>query len=136
MKTSAIGDHYSEFLARKGFEITLTEYGDITLEKDGRSFLLVIDENDQELFRLVFPNFWRIEGNTERARALHAAHAATAETKVAKVLVVDDNVWAGVEQFVPDLAIAEAIFDRAMVSIMSGAERFVTLMRSDVQAPQ
>ncbi|HCH62690.1 MAG TPA: hypothetical protein DFR83_07800, partial [Deltaproteobacteria bacterium] len=131
MSSSTTSDHYSAFLTRQGFAITRTEYGDITIEREGRSYLLVIDEEDPELFRLVFPNFWKIESDTERARALHAAHAATAETKVAKVLVVGDNVWAGVEQFIPDLSIAEAVFERAMVSIMSGAERFVSLMRSD-----
>ena len=51
-------------------------------------------------FRLVFPNFWEIESDGERAQALGAAQEATADTKVAKVFLVKDNVWASVELFV------------------------------------
>ncbi len=129
MSTSGASEAYSTFLTNEGYRPTLDSDGDVVFKREGRTYLILIDDADPTFFRLVFPNFWEIESDPERLQVLLAAQSATADTKVAKVFIVGDNVWASVEQFVSEPASATAVFDRALGAIDSAVSRFVATMR-------
>ena len=96
MEYSPLANVYLEHLKDEGYRPALDDDGDIYFKKEGKTYLIILDEDDPTFFRLVFPNFWEIESDEERERVVHAASAATAATKVTKVFPVEDNVWASI----------------------------------------
>jgi hypothetical protein len=125
-----LSEIYSDFLSTEGFRPTQDPDGDLVFKKEGRTYLIICDDEDPTFFRLVFPNFWSIESDAERLQALTAAQEATADTKVAKVFLVKDNVWASVELFVADPAAVAPVFERSMGALESAVNRYAGVMRA------
>ncbi len=69
---------------------------------------------DPEFFRLVMPNIWPIESEMERLQVLKAMDIANARIKVAKIYMVEDNIWVGVENLQRQIGDFEAYFDRSI----------------------
>jgi len=129
MTRSERAQAYMNILTEEGYRPSLDEDGDVVFKKEGRSYLILIDENDPRFFRLVFPNFWPIESELERARVVQAASATTGKIKVAKVFVVRDDVWATVELFVETPDSAKAVFERSMSVLTEAVDTFAEQMR-------
>jgi hypothetical protein len=123
---------YLEYLRENGYRPQLDGDGDVVFKYEGKTFLIFVDEEDPGFFRLVFPNFWPIEDEAERVRAWQAATEATASTKVAKVFLVEDNVWASVELFMGAPSGFAAVFGRCLDAIMVGVSTFATQMKASV----
>lgn len=87
-----------EFLISEGYRPEVSGCY-IALKHEGRRYYVAIDEENDQHYSIVFPSFWPIESDEERARALAAANKATGELKVAKVYVHDTDVWATLEAF-------------------------------------
>lgn len=122
---------YCEFLRAEGYLPEIDEDGDVIFRDGQRVYLILIDEKDEEFFRLVFPNFWSIETEEERARVEKAALHATAMTKVAKVFPVRNNVWATIEMFVSPIEGFKPVFDRSMRALNVAVHSFVEKMREE-----
>ena len=92
-----------------------------------------MDEDDDQYFRLVFPNFWPIESNEELARAFYAANRATMAIKSAKVYVRADgkNVVAAIEMFVSGPEEYKDTFTRCMSALRTGVQFFVKTMQDE-----
>lgn len=114
-----------EFLKGKGFEASLDEDGDIKFLYEDHEFFLDLDEEDELFFHLIYPAFWSVENDDEWAEVCDAALQATASTKVAKIIVVDDQVHAAAEMFCPTHEVFEAIFDRAFGAIHAAVNLFL-----------
>jgi hypothetical protein len=123
---------YLEYLRENGYRPWVDGDGDVVFKYEGKTFLIFVDEDDLSFFRLVFPNFWPIEDEAERVRAWQAATEATASTKVAKVFLVEDDVWASAELFVGEPSDFEAVFSRCVDAVVAGVNTFATHMRSSV----
>lgn len=121
---------YTSFLEEEGYRPNIDDDGDIYFKREGKTYLIFVDSEDSKFFRLVFPNFWPIESEEERLMVLHAANAATAQTKTAKVYMVQDNVWASVELFIDDPSHFKALFGRCMDALGVGVQTFVTAMKA------
>ncbi len=122
---------YCEFLRNEGYRPEIDDDGDVVFREGGRVYLILIDENDDEFFRVVFPNFWSIESEEERERVERAALYATAMTKVAKVFPVRNNVWATIEMFVSPIEGFKAVFERSIRALHVAVQSFVGKMRED-----
>lgn len=122
---------YCDFLRNEGYEPEIDQDGDVIFRDGGRIYLILIDENDDEFFRLVFPNFWSIESEEERQRVERAAIFATAMTKVAKVFPVRHNVWATIEMFVSPIEGFKAVFERSMRALNVAVHSFVQKMQEE-----
>lgn len=120
---------YLSFLKREGYIPKLDEDGDISFKSESKNYYIFIDEKDPQFFRLVFPGFWEIENEKERARVLMAASHATWQTKCAKVFMVKDNVWASIEIFVAEPKDFEPVFSRSMAALRTSVSNFVAKMR-------
>lgn len=120
---------YFDFLKKEGFVPQLDRDGDIVFKSEGRTYLVILDENDEVFFRLVFPNFWSIENEAERMKVERAALIATANTKVAKVFPVGNNTWATIEMFAPSPENVLPVFLRSMSALMTAVNKFVEEMR-------
>lgn len=119
-----------QYLQQEGYAPQLDADGDLVFKYEGRTYIVILDENDDVFFRLVFPNFWSIESAAERDRVERAALKACAGTKVAKVFPVRDNVWASAEVFVATPEHATAQFGRIMASVQAAVQTFVNEMKS------
>lgn len=113
-----------EYLREEGYVPKLDEDGDIVFKCEGRTYYVILDGNDEQFFRLVFPNFWSIGDEDERARVMSAAQAATAKTKVAKIFPVKDDTWASVELFLPSAEAFNAVFSRSMSALRAAVQTF------------
>ncbi|MGQ9494262.1 MAG: hypothetical protein ACUVR2_10960 [Anaerolineae bacterium] len=120
---------FHNFLHDEGYVPSLDEEGDIRFKCEGRTYLVILDERDEEFFQLAFPNFWPIESEEERAKVENAALTATAQTKVAKVFPVRDNVWATIELFCSSIDHAKTVFHRSLGALQSAVVTFADEMR-------
>lgn len=122
---------YMDFLTEEGYRPTAEPEGDVLFKAEGHTYVLPIDDKDENFFQFVFYNFWAIESEEELWRAVSAANLATRETKVAKVFVRNDgtNVIATVEMFLFSLDTFPQIFGRALGSIKYAVEKFSGEMR-------
>lgn len=121
---------FQEFLLGEGYLPQIDEHGHIVFKMEGKTYLVLFDDKDDKFFRIVFPGFWSIENDLERARVYSAALNATAETKVAKVFPVRDNTWATIELFVTNVDEAQAVFNRSISALQAAVHTFVEEMRN------
>ncbi len=119
---------YHDFLQKEGYSPTIDSDGDVIFKSEGRTYAILIDERDEDFFRIVFPNFWPIENSQERQKVEQAALQATAETKVAKVFPVRENVWASIEMFCSPPEVFKAVFARSMSALRAAVGTFAEKM--------
>jgi len=89
----------------------------------------VVDEKDEQFFRLVFPNFWSIDSDKERVKVVAASSHATAATKVAKIFPVDNNTWGTIELFVASPDHFKGVFARSMGALQAAVQTFIGQMK-------
>ena len=123
-------DLYREFLDQEGFRPSIDGDGDLVFKIEGKTYFVFADPNDAPFFRLVFPSFWSIENEDERAKAYVAAHDATAQTKVAKVFVVEDDTWASLELFCDPPETVRPVLLRGLSAVQSAVDTFAQIMRA------
>lgn len=109
-----IQEKYTTFLHEKNLFSKVDEDGDIQFKYDDKTFFLDVDQKDPNFFRLVLANIWPIESEEERERALQAMDIANRKVKVAKMYMVQDNIWVCVEGFQYKSDDYEAYFDRSL----------------------
>lgn len=119
---------YMAFLADEGFRPTLDADGDVVFKVEGYMYYISIEE-DEEFFRLIFPNFWPLETEVERTRAEAIALRLTSRMKVVKVLPTERGVLATIEMFSPTPDSVFPIFQRSIQAIQGAVRAFVEEMR-------
>ncbi len=119
---------YFDMLSNEGFRPSYDSDGDIDFKYEGGSYVLIVGE-EPFYVRLLFPNFWTIESDEERVRALVEANEVSASTKVVKLNIIRDNMWAGVELFQPTPEAFAVVFERCLSVLRTGVSDFVRRMR-------
>lgn len=119
---------YLLFLQAEGYSARIDEDGDVVYKKEGRTYFVDVDEKDDQFFRICFPNFWKIDSEEERQRVLVACDYSNALSKVAKVFIVRDNVWASIELFFGDEEHFKPVFERCMSALENGVRNYVKKM--------
>lgn len=122
-------DMYKNYLTEEGFSPKIDSDGDVVFKYEGKSYCIMVDENDEEFFRLIFPNFWSIENEEERNKVLMAAAYSTARTKVAKIFTVRDDTWASIEMFCSPPEAFKIAFRRCVSALQTGVNNFLEKMR-------
>ena len=116
---------YEAYLREEGYSPKVDEDGDIVFKIEGRVYLIMIPEDDEEFFRIIFPNFWSIGSEEERVKVNTACMEATKDTKVAKVFPVRDNTWASIELFCMPPESFRLVFRRCMSALRRAVDTFV-----------
>ena len=125
---AALQKMYMDYLAEEGYRPKVDEDGDVVFKAEGGNYFIRIDEDEPTYFELVYPNFWEIEDEDERTRAYVAASATCLGVKSTKVYVVEDNVWAGVELFLPEPGDFKKLFHRCLNALNNGRDAFAERM--------
>jgi hypothetical protein len=136
--------YFEQLLKEEGYLPKIDEDGDLVFKSEGKTLFIPADSSDEEFIRISLPNFWSIDSDEEREVVAMVCCKVNKSVKVAKVCIVNDNVWASVEMFaspiqsvhdvflrcitVLNLAVAE--FRREMVSFAS-SENFESDHESD-----
>lgn len=122
---------YLDFLVEQGFAPKIDNDNDVVFKYEGKTFLISIDEQDEQYFRLIFPNFWSVSDTTELSKALKVANDVNSSIKVATVIIVKDHVWAVAEMFIDGTPDIEDFFMRTLDSVKSAADRFAKGMQGE-----
>ena len=130
LTTAEMQSLYSDYLKAEGYMPSLDADGDVKFKREGRSYVIAVDAEDPEFFRLVFPAFWEIESPDERRRALAAAEVSNRKSKVAKVFIVKEYAWASIEIFVNKPEDFSGIFPRCVSALLNGVSNYVEAMRA------
>ncbi|MFM7058132.1 MAG: hypothetical protein ACKO2P_14530 [Planctomycetota bacterium] len=119
-----------EHIRSEGYVPTIDNDGDILFKCEGRSYFVILDENDEQFYRLTFPNFWSIEDEAERERVVQASSVATAKTKVAKIFPVKDDTWASIELFLSNAEQFNSVFARSLSALQAAVRTFREAMQT------
>lgn len=129
MSDSPLIAKYREILAKEGFASSVDEDGDVNFKYEGRTYCLIVDDDDPTFFLLSRPNIWSIDSPLERVRAEAAALGLSGRIKGVKVYVTDDDVWVSCEQFYDPIDDCRPSFMRALRGVQFGVKLFVDTMR-------
>ncbi|HUL60170.1 MAG TPA: hypothetical protein VLU43_12885 [Anaeromyxobacteraceae bacterium] len=119
---------YIEFLKQEGYVPDVNSDGNVEFKYEGGRYLILIDPKDRNFFALVFPGFWKVEGEEDRRKALAAANQASMGTKVAKVFIGKATAIASFECFVKEPADFSSFFRRALAGIRLAVKTFADEM--------
>lgn len=125
----ALQKMYMDYLTDEGFRPEIDSDGDVQFKAEGKTYFINVVEDDPTYFRVVLANIWPIESEEERAQCLVAVDYSNAKSKVAKSYLVKDNIWVGIEIFIPEADDFKEIFKRSMGALNNGVTHFVTKMR-------
>jgi hypothetical protein len=120
---------YMDFLAEEGYRPEIDADGDVQFKSEGKTYFMSVNDDDPTFFRLVLANIWPIESEVERTQVFIAVDHSNAQTKVAKAFLVKDDVWVGIELFLPEATDFKDVFDRSMSALGSGVDFFVGKMQ-------
>ena len=125
----ALQKMYMDYLEEEGYKPELDSDGDVQFKAEGKTYFINVVEDDPSYFRVVLANIWPIESEDERAQCLIAVDYSNAKAKVTKTYLVKDNIWVGIELFLPEASDFKDIFRRSMSALNNGVTHFVTKMR-------
>jgi hypothetical protein len=117
-------DKYSAILKEEGYAPKIDEDGDVQFKYEGKTYYILINEEDPTFFELIYPSFWKIESEEERSRAYIASSYATMDTKVAKIFPTETNTTATIEMFVSDPGDIQQHLDRILRALRTAVEKY------------
>ena len=82
---------YTAHLSSEGFRPELTQSGNVRFRREGRSYVIFVDENDATYFRLVLAFSAEDKSAQARIRRLEGCNTASAEVKVVKAFLDSDG---------------------------------------------
>jgi hypothetical protein len=78
---------YMAYLRQEGYAPSVNSAGDVSFKVEGGSYFISVNEDDPVYFGIVYPGFWKIESEEERAKASAVIMSANRTTKVAKAYI-------------------------------------------------
>lgn len=82
---------YSGYLAQEGYRPELTNAGNVKFRREGRIYVIYVDERDPTFFRLQLLFTPEDKSSAMRAKRVEGANAATGDTKVIKAYIDSDG---------------------------------------------
>ena len=122
---------YINYLKAEGFSPNVDSDGDVAFKYEGRTYYIIVYEDDPQFFSIIYPNFWKIESDDEQIQAVFSATEVTRRKKVVKVyLTTNDNVSISADILLKNPADFSAVFYRLMGQIVEARQDFIDEMRS------
>ena len=82
---------FMSYLASEGFNPNITQSGNVRFRREGKFYIIYVDEKDAEYFRLVLSFTAEDKSAPARLRRLEGANLASTETKVVKAYIDSDG---------------------------------------------
>lgn len=97
MSRKQMQDMYVSYLRGEGYQPSIDSDGDVMFKAEGFTLYIIVDNEDPESFRILFPNFWEIESAAEKTKAYVVANYINRTTKVAKVYINSQETWVSMD---------------------------------------
>lgn len=124
MNKQEIIDLYVNFLAGEGYRAQVEHDMAVSFKREGKSYVLMIDEDDLTLFQILYPVRNDLSDERLQKMALAAANEATATTKVVKVSIYEDAAIASIQMFVSPPEAFTPVFERCLMALQAGVAKF------------
>ena len=82
---------FMSYLSQEGYNPNVTQAGNVRFRREGKFYIIYVDEKDPEYFRLVLSFSAEDKSAQARLRRLEGANLATTETKVVKAYIDSDG---------------------------------------------
>ena len=125
-----------EYLKEQGYQAKADKDGDIVFKCESMNLAILVDDTDENFFRLVLPNFWEIESETELDQVLLASSQLNHEIKLIKITTSDMETHASVEMLLTSAQDIKMIFEKSLRCIQHATYKFAEKMRALSEAKQ
>ena len=122
-----------DFLAEEGFRPKLDEDGDVYFKYEGATYVVIAGHGDATILTVLLPYFWPLEDAAERTRAMEAAMNAQKSVRIGRVTVLDENVSASINAYLPDEQSFRAVLLRSIDGLHYLAKAFRDHMRAQME---
>jgi hypothetical protein len=124
---------YMNYLRGEGYVPDIDEDGDVRFKYEGGIYYIIVQENDLENIRILYPNFWEIESEEELFKAYSVISYVNRTTKVAKIFLnrAEDDVSIIGETLLNRPEDFKNFFKRILNAIRSARTDFRDGMNSD-----
>ena len=122
-----------DFLAEEGFRPKLDEDGDVYFKYEGATYVVIAGHGDATILTVLLPYFWPLEDAAERTRAMEAAMNAQKSVQIGRVTVLDENVSASINAYLPDEQSFRAVLLRSIDGLHYLARVFRDHMRAQME---
>ena len=131
MDKKALQELYLSNLRDEGFRGEIDSDGDIRFKYEGMNCFIVVHEDDDKFHKIIFPQFWTLETQDEKIKALIITNALNRQYKNGKLYLVGDleNVTATVELFLNNEGDFKVFFLRMMSILQGMANDFASEMK-------
>ena len=119
-----------DFLAEEGFRPKLDEDGDVYFKYEGATYVVIAGHGDATILTVLLPYFWPLEDAAERTRAMEAAMNAQKSVRIGRVTVLDENVSASINAYLPD----EQSFRAVLLRSIDGLHYLARVFRDHMRA--
>jgi len=121
---------YYDYLQTEGFRPEVNEQNDVVFKQEGKTYVISVDEEDNQFLRVIYPNFWTLTDNEDMLRAMAMSNAVNSRIKVGKIIVVNNQVWAVAEMFIDSTPELSDFLPRLLHILRHTADTFGTLMKA------
>ena len=118
-----------EYLKEQGYHAKVDKDGDIVFKCESMNLAILVDDNDEDFFRLILPNFWEIESEGELDHVLLASSEINHEIKLIKITTSDMETHASVEMLLTSAQDIAKIFEKSLRCIQHATYKFAEKMR-------
>ena len=119
-----------QFLQNEGFCPQETDFG-LAFKCEGRNFLLIQDDDDDQYFRLMMPCIFEMTEENEEA-VFRALNEVNSSVKVIKAYIMCENeVWLGFEVLVDSTPVVGDFLPRAIAMLNRGARVFYQAIQEE-----
>lgn len=106
----------TEFLRSQGFKYELDEDGDLYFKYQMRNFLYYANDDDQGFFQMAMPAIFDVTEDNREA-VLEAVNSVTASIKVAKAVILGEQVLLFAELLLDSTPVYDDIVPRVLAHI-------------------
>ena len=114
-------EQFKQYLDTKGITPTKEVEEQITFLLEGLYYLFVYESSDQNYFRIILPNIFKVEDDIIKYDSL--VNNINQRYKVAKVTLTQEGmVWISAEQFVYSREGIDYLFERCLAALRGAVE--------------
>ncbi|MDR3170373.1 MAG: hypothetical protein LBU17_01965 [Treponema sp.] len=129
MSKNQLQTMYTDYLKTEGYLPSIDSDGDIYFKSEGKTYYIIVYDNDLGFFQLLYPEFWNIESEEERLQVAESASYATRRTKVAKVFMTSNgDTSISAEAFLKNPEDFKNVFPRMLSGIKTARDNFIERM--------
>ena len=131
MDKKAMQDFYLDVIREEGYKGEVDNDGDIHFKFEGMSYFIMVREDDETYYSILFPRFWNLESQDEKMKALIVCNSLNSQYKCGKLFAVGEleSVSASIQLFLNDINDFKKFFSRILGILKGMVDEFVVEMK-------